>query len=328
MPQRNHEQLAQRLTHILIKLNEGQALEPAALAEEFGVNLRTIQRDLSDRLGFLPFEKVEKPDVQDIGSPTKNQYRLHPSALGKLTAQDLRRFASLAGVQGLFPDLGSGFLRELFDQRVESAWLVKGTTYEDNSARQPLFAQLEQAIRQRQSLSFAYAKAALDGQSPSTKIYEPVQPYKLVNHGGIWYLAAEHEGKFKAFSLAKVGRLLTLPDTFVPRVELLDMLLQEDSIWLNASKSEVVLKVAKEAAIYFERRKLVGGQVIEKRLEDGGLIVSAQVAHPNQILPTVRYWLPHVRIISPEGLQDAMDSGLKSYLSGTVAQSNSPAAQQ
>ena len=313
MPQRDHEQLAQRLTHILIKLNEGQALEPAALAQEFGVNLRTIQRDLSERLGFLPFEKVEKPDGQ--GSAPKTQYRLHPSALGKLTLQDLRRFASLAGVQGLFPDLGSGFLRELFDQRVESAWLVKGPAYEDNSARQSLFAQLEHAIHQRQSLSFAYAKAALDGQSPSIKTYEPVHPYKLVNHGGIWYLAAEHEGKLKAFALAKIDRLLTLPDTFAPCAELLEMLLQEDSIWLNASKSEVVLKVAKEAAIYFERRKLVGGQVIEKRLEDGGLIVSAQVAHPNQILPTVRYWLPHVRIISPDSLQQGMESALREYLS-------------
>ena len=309
MPQRDHEQLAQRLTHILIKLNEGQALEPAALAEEFGVNLRTIQRDLNERLGFLPFEKVEKADGQG-----KTLYRLQPSTLGKLTVQDLRRFASLAGVQGLFPDLSTGYLGELFDQRIETAWLVKGPSFEDNSARQPLFAQLEQAIHQCRSVSFAYAKAALDGQSPRIKTYEPVQPYKLVNHGGIWYLAAEHESQLKAFALAKVDRLLTLPDTFAPRAELLDMLLQEDSIWLNANKSEVVLKVAKEAAIYFERRKLVGGQVIEKRLEDGGLIVSAQVAHPNQILPTVRYWLPHVRIISPEGLQQTMEQGLSGYL--------------
>ena len=75
----------------------------------------------------------------------------------------------------------------------------------------------------------------------------------------------------------------------------------------------MVLKVAKEAAIYFERRKLVGGQVIEKHLEDGGLIVSAQVAHPNQILPIVRYWIPHVRIISPEGLQGEMKRGLLGY---------------
>jgi len=302
MSQSDHDLLAQRLTHILIKLNQGLALEPAALAEEFGVNLRTIQRDLNERLGFLPFEK------------SSGQYRLQASALGKLNLQDLRRFASLAGVQGLFPDLSLDFLRELFDQQVETAWLVKGPQYEDHSDSKVQFAQLEQAILQRQTVGFAYTKAQLDGIAAPAKTYEPVAPYKLVNHGGIWYLAAEHEGKLKAFALSKIDRLLVQPDTFAPKAELLTMLEKEDSIWLNANKSEVVLKVAKEAAPYFERRKLIGGQVIEKRLEDGGLIVSGQVAHPNQVLPIVRYWIPHVRVISPEGLQGEMEQEIKKYI--------------
>ena len=59
---------------------------------------------------------------------------------------------------------------------------------------------------------------------------------------------------------------------------------------------------------------MIGGQVIEKQLEDGGLIISGQVAHPNQILPIVRYWIPHVRIISPEGLQGEMEKGLLRYV--------------
>lgn len=40
------------------------------------------------------------------------------------------------------------------------------------------------------------------------------------------------------------------------------------------------------------RRKLIDGQKIEKELADGGLLISRFIAHPNQILPTVRYWLP------------------------------------
>ena len=192
-PTNNHDLLAQRLTQILIKLNQGEALAPAALAQEFGVNLRTIQRDLGERLGFLPLEK------------TDGAYRLHPSALGKLNLQDLRRFASLAGVLGLFPDLSLDFLRELFDQRIESAWLVKGPEFEDHSGQHPLFKQLEAAIVQRQPVSFVYTKTQLQDAAPqAAKNYEPVRPYKLVNHGGIWYLAAEHESKLKAFALGKI----------------------------------------------------------------------------------------------------------------------------
>lgn len=297
-----HDLLAQRLTQILIQLNQGKSLEPSALAKQFGVNLRTIQRDLNERFSFLPLEK------------SGGQYKLHPSALGKLSLLDLRRFASLAGVQGLFPDLSAEFLRELFDTRTETAWLVKGPQYEDHSQHEANFSLLKQAILQYQTVSFVYTKAQLDGVAASAKTYEPVAPYKLVNHSGIWYLAGEHESKLKAFALGKIERLMVRDDSFTPRTELLTMLQNEDSIWLNASKSEVVLKVSKEAAFYFEQRKLIGGQVIKKQLEDGGLIISGQVAHPNQILPTVRYWIPHVRIISPEGLQGEMEKGLLRYV--------------
>jgi hypothetical protein len=59
---------------------------------------------------------------------------------------------------------------------------------------------------------------------------------------------------------------------------------------------------------------LIAHQVIEKTLEDGGLIVSGRVVHPNQILPIVRYWIPNVRIISPEGLQGDMEQEIRNYL--------------
>ena len=79
-----------------------------------------------------------------------------------------------------------------------------------------------------------------------------------------------------------------------------------------------IKKVSPEAAGYFTRRKLIAGQVIEKTLEDGGLIVSTKVAHPNQILPIVRYWIPHVRVISPEHLQTELEEGVRGYLGGWV----------
>jgi hypothetical protein len=92
------------------------------------------------------------------------------------------------------------------------------------------------------------------------------------------------------------------------------MLAREDSAWINEKKTEVILQVSPAVASYFRRRKLISRQVIEKELEDGGLILSGRFAHPNQILPIVRYWIPHVRIISPEGWQAELESGLKAYL--------------
>lgn len=52
-----HEKLAYRLASILSKLNEGERLDTHQLAEEFAIDVRTIQRDLNERLNFLAWNE-------------------------------------------------------------------------------------------------------------------------------------------------------------------------------------------------------------------------------------------------------------------------------
>ncbi len=95
-------------------------------------------------------------------------------------------------------------------------------------------------------------------------------------------------------------------------------LAEKDGIWLGEEKKEIVLKIAKEVAGYFKRRKLIANQVIEKELEDGGLILLAKVGHPNQVLPIVRDWIPNIHIISAERLQAEMNLELLAYTGGNT----------
>lgn len=288
--------LASRLTQLLQRLNEGKSLNPQALADEFGITLRTVQRDINQRFAFLPLQK------------TQGRYHLDPIYLGKITTKDIARFAALAGVSGLFPSLSNEFLREVFDTRMETALLVQAPSFEDLGSRQLEFEQLQAAITSRHTISFAYQKPE------GLKRYANAQPYKLVNNNSVWYLAARDGETLKAFSFTKIGQLQVHDTAFTPDPAVHATLANEDSIWLNPQKIEVVLKIAPQVASYFRRRKLLSNQVIEKDLEDGGLLISCKAAHPNQILPTVRYWLPHVRIISPEGLQEELEAGLRGYL--------------
>jgi predicted DNA-binding transcriptional regulator YafY len=92
------------------------------------------------------------------------------------------------------------------------------------------------------------------------------------------------------------------------------MLDEEDSIWLSEKKTEVVLTISPAAAVYFKRRALIARQTIIKKFENGGLLVSGKFAHPNQILPIVRYWIPHARIIEPKSWRDEVEAGLRAYL--------------
>ena len=292
----NHDTLVYRLAQMLVKLNQGEKLDPVALAEEFGVNLRTIQRDLNERFAYLPLQK------------TNGNYHLDATFLGKLSTKDIERFASLAGVRGLFPSLSDEFLRDIFDSRVQEALLIKGHHYENLAGKEQAFRVLEKAIVARQTVAFDYLKAE------GSKSYASVSPYKLLNLKGIWYLAALDGDKLKTFCFAKIENLKLLDVTFAWSKEIHSKLATEDGIWFTESQNEVVLKVSADVAGYFKRRKLIANQVIEKELTDGGLLISAKVGHPNQVLPIIRYWIPHIRIISPDSWQQDLEQGIREYL--------------
>jgi len=93
MMKSDHDQLAGRLARILMKLNQGERLDITSLAEECKAHKRTILRDRQECFAFLPLEKAG------------GLYALDPAYLGRLTLSNVKNFASLAGITGLFPCL-------------------------------------------------------------------------------------------------------------------------------------------------------------------------------------------------------------------------------
>ena len=286
----SHDTLSFRLADILVKLNNGEKLDPHQLAQEYKVNLRTIQRDLNERLGVLPLQHEN------------GLYRLESFYLGKLTLKDIKNFATLAGVSGLFPKLDTDFIRAILDSTISQAYEVKGQSLEDVSHLKPLFEQLQTAILSHKECCFLYKGTE-----------HIVEPYKLIHHHGCWYIAASHNGVLKAYKLALLKNLLT-QQQFMPDPLLVAQVSQEESIWFGLEKREVILTVDKKAASHFKRRQLVPAQQVIKELEDGSLIVSSHISHDLQMLPIVRYWIPHVRVVSPVGLREACMESVRQYL--------------
>lgn len=292
---KSHDLLGFRLADMLRRLNQGEQLNVYQLAEDYRVNPRTIQRDLHERFAYLPLTKED------------GLYYLEPFYLGKLTEQDIRHFAALAGVCGMFPSLDSHFLRNLLDSRISAVYEVKGQTYEDVSRYHRLMEELKDAILNCRVVSCTY-----DG-----KLRE-LHSYRLVHQGGRWYLAAVEAGQDtpKVFKLIKMEQALVSCSTFVPDARIREQITTEESVWFG-EKSEVVLTVSREAAPHFRDRALVPGQQVVKELSDGGLIVSGRVVHEDQILPIIRFWIPHVRVVSPESVRDACMASVRQYLGMT-----------
>lgn len=59
MARHSYDKAMYRLTTILTMLGNGERVRPPELAQEFGVTVRTIQKDLFERLAQLPIERQE-----------------------------------------------------------------------------------------------------------------------------------------------------------------------------------------------------------------------------------------------------------------------------
>ncbi len=287
---KEHDKTAFRLSSILIKLNEGEFPSMAELAQEYSVSLRTIQRDINERLSYLPIQKKD------------GIISLDPAYLGKLSTDEIRTFAALSGVKSLFPSLDNSFLRRIFDDTARGAYLIKGHHYERLDGKESLFKHLEDAIVAHQKVKFWYK---------STQ--RIVDPYRLVNQKGIWYLAAV-EDKLKSFSLTKIFEANITGETYTPDPQIVKLIEQSDTQWIGTETKEAVFQIDNEASTYFRRRNLIPEQKIEKELEDGGLIVSGKFTDERQALNIVGYWLPHIRVLSPESLNKQFHKQIQKYL--------------
>lgn len=299
MSQGEHDRLVHRLSLILLKLNQGEALEPKALSQEFGVNLRTIQRDLNHRFTYLPLQRVG------------GRYSLEPAYLGRLTLKDVQAFAAFAGVQGLFPQLTQEFLRDVFDTRFRSGVLVRGHHYESLDGKEQMFRTVKHAVADRRTVSFCQLR---NGQR---KHFRSVEPHRLLNHKGVWYLAAKDGGKLKTFAFGSIDVLMLDEATFDPDPTV-DAALQGDGLWIGAEPLEVTLSVSRDVAHYFKRRPVLVNQTILEERKDGTLLLSSRVGHDNEILPQVRYWVPHLQIVSPLSLRERLVIGMRQYLAAAA----------
>ena len=57
--EKSHDLLAFRLADMLRRLNQGERMSVLQLAGDYGVNSRTIQRDLNERFAYLPLKKED-----------------------------------------------------------------------------------------------------------------------------------------------------------------------------------------------------------------------------------------------------------------------------
>jgi hypothetical protein len=178
---KKHDVLIERLCEIFSVLYQGNTIDKAWLCTKFGITARTAYRDLA-RLAHL------------LDQVSPGRYRLSTHLLPTLHTGHLAEFADFAGVAHLFPRRDGQSLRNSMKNRDNIAF--HGVSSRENYTMDDLIGQLNQAIAARQEVTYRYREKN-----------RCVQPYRLINHYGLWYLAAVDAGTLKAFELALISRL-------------------------------------------------------------------------------------------------------------------------
>lgn len=286
---KEHDKLSTRLSQILIKFNNGDRVTIEDLAEEFGVSKRTIERDFV-RFSYLPIIKENK------------EFYLEDLAIGKLNFDDIKNFAIFSGVKSLFPSLTKQFLAEILTDKINKAFLVSNSGFEDIEKKQEIFYNLTSAICDQKIINFFYNDKA-----------RVVKPYKLINTNGIWYLNATENEDIKTYTFSKIKSLKVTDEKFIQNINILKEIERNEINFLSSITKEVHLQIDNSAKEYFLRKKVLSNMKIIDQTNEY-FIVSTNVAFDDEILNIVKQWIPYIKIVFPLELQNKLQDTLKNYL--------------
>ncbi len=282
-----------RLIYILNELDKGAIFLPR-IANDLGVTLRTIQRDLHI--------------LEDARFPLTNIRKgtycfVEGFSLGRASVT-AREAAMLALTADIAYTLGGPFEHtykllhdKIIGQQVQNPFFVKvtqGQAFKD----QNLVKILEKAINNRNHVVIEYENSRLSGRT--------ISPLKIAWFDGFWYLLANGKDEtILKLRLDKIQAVKPLDTTFNMSLKLEKILDDSASIWFEENREiKVRLTISSEVAKYFEKRVYFPKQKIVKTTKDGSLVIECEVGRYEEIVPTILQWIPHIIVQEPKELID------------------------
>jgi len=297
----DYDKILTRLITILSRLNEGEALSVKELAKEFNTSDRTIQRDFNERLVSFPiYQENKKWKMRDgfrIEKIKSLEEELVLDIIEKITE----------GIGGKFSTKAHKLLSRIKNEEFNPIYTK--LNIEDISNKLEDIQTLEIAIKEQKEVRCSYNNERDDVYTTT------IQPLKIVNFEGFWYLVAIKNATLKKYYLKNISNPI-LSDTTFEKDDKLDTLLENSiSIWFQTGSEpfEVRLFADKSATKYFKRRSLPT-QRIEALHSDGTMEFSIKITHEMEILPIVKYWIPHLYVLEPEEVKEMIQEELKVYI--------------
>ena len=296
----DYDKILTRLTVILSKLNDGEALSVKELAQEFNTSDRTIQRDFNERLVSFPiYQEKKKWKMQDGFKLEKSN-----SIEDEIVLNIIEKITE--GIGGNFFTKAHELLSKIKNEDFNPIYTK--LNIEDISNKFREIQVLETAIRERKEIECSYNDEQHD-------IYSTIiKPLKIVNFEGFWYLVALRNDTLKKYYLKNISKLKITDTEFETDKKLDDLLDNSISVWFqkDIEPFEVKLYADKWATKYLTRRPLPTQQ-IESIHSDNTMEFTIKITHEMEILPIVKYWIPHLYVIEPEWIRKLIMEDLQEF---------------
>ena len=299
----DYDTILTRLTIILSRLNDGEALSVKVLAEEFNVSDRTIQRDFNKRLISFPvYQDKKKWKMQD-------GFRLEKSSSVEeaVVLDIMEKLMEGAGRQ--FSTKANKLLSKIKNESLNPIYAK--LDMEDIGDKLKEVQELEVAISNKQQIKCDYD---FEGYRKELDL----KPLKIANYEGFWYLIAldSRNDILKKYYLKNINNIQLLEETF-KSTDKLDTLLENSiSVWFSQHTEpyKVILNISKEVAKYFKRKPISKSQITESVYADGSMDVSVAITNDMEIIPFVKYWIPHIKVLEPLSVKETIELDLKAYI--------------
>jgi len=292
-----------RLNTILSRLNDGEGLSVKALAEEFNVSERTVQRDFNDRLVALyPIYKDKRLWRMQKGFKLEKQNSSEEDlVLGILDKM-------VEGMGHTFSTKAKGLLSKLHNAQENPIYAKHNM--EDISSHLDEIERLRVCIEYQKVVTCIYKKDRDKSRERRLK------PLKIVTYEGFWYLVALNEkDKVRKYYLKNLSLIHPTEDIFTVDKAINTLLENSISIWFEASTKpfKVTLLADVEVAKYYKRKPLPT-QMIEEEYSDGSLLFSVEVTHEREVMSLVKCRLPYLQVVEPLWIKEKIDEELKAFL--------------
>ena len=300
------KEMHNKITRLLYELNalDKGTICLADMAADFGVSLRTLQRDMRD---------IEEADFP-LYCPEPGHYAfMEGFSLEKMKLSD-REASLLIVMHEVACSLGNNFdtsysllKKRLLGKEEESPFFIKfasGEAFPDT----PLTQAIAQCIRAKEKINICYkgGRRACYG----------VRPLKLLWVEGFWYLLSlTDDDKLLKFRLEKITSATPLDTFFRYTADIERLIRQGTNIWFDKERPlSLRLELSAQIAKYFKIKDYFPMQKIEKELPDGRLLISSRAVNEQEVIPTILHWIPHIKVKEPQALAREINHILQDYL--------------